>query len=294
MDRFQEMRVFVRVAETRSFRRAAQDLGLPPSTVTDVIKRAENRLGLKLLDRTTRVVVPTSEGEVWYHRCKSILGEIEDAETELRDARPTGRLRVDVHGTLARHFMFPNLPAFLDSHPGVSLHLSEGDRLVDLVREGVDCVVRVGTPADSDLVARKLGELREVTIASPAYIRRFGLPRNPDALEGHRMIAFRSSATGTIIPLEFGIAKERVERTLPAAMTVTSGECMVRACQLGMGLVQVPRYHVADQLRLGELVEVLPETPPSPSPVFALYPRGRQMSPRVRVFLDWVSRIDFA
>ncbi len=174
------MRLFVRIVERRSFSQAALDLNLPASTATEGVKQLEARLGVRLLQRTTRHVSPTLDGEAFYRRCLTILGELEDAEAEFSDAKPRGQLRVDVHGTLARHFLLPGLPAFLARYPDIRLHLGEGDRLVDLVREGVDCVLRVGDLKDSAMIARRVGLLDEVTCAAPAYLERHGLPTAPD------------------------------------------------------------------------------------------------------------------
>lgn len=293
MDRIDEMRVFLRVVEARSFRRAARDLGVPASTATDAVKRAEARLGVKLLDRTTRVVAPTLDGEAWYRRCLRIVTEIEDAEAAFRGGTPSGRLRVDVHGTLARYFLMPNLPDFLKTNPEIEFVLSEGDRLVDLIREGVDCVVRVGRPTDSDLIARRLGLLREATAASPAYLERHGIPGSVEDLGGHQMVGFLSSGSGAVIPLELTIDGRRIHRELPVSVTVSGAETMVEAARLGLGLIQVPRYHLARDFAEGSLVELLTDMSPEPSEVSALYPRDRQLSPRVRAFLSWVQTIDF-
>lgn len=289
MDRFDEMRVFARVVETRSFRRSAESLGLPPSTVSDVIKRLEARLQVRLLDRTTRVVAPTLDGEAWYRRCLDIIGRVEDAEAAFSGVTAKGRLRVDVHGTLARHFLLPGLPAFLAAHPDLDLVLSEGDRLVDLIREGVDCVVRVTEPDDSDLIQRRLSQLPEAVVAAPEYLRRHGVPQTPDDLEGHRCIAFLSSKTGAPLDLAFTVNGRAIERAVPSALITTGAETMVEAARCGLGLIQVPRYHLAGDLAAGRLVEILAEYAPDPSPVMALYPRDRQLSPRLRVFLDWLA-----
>jgi DNA-binding transcriptional LysR family regulator len=197
---------------------------------------------------------------------------------------------VDVHGTLARHFLLPALPAFLAEYPDLKLHLGEGDRLVDLVREGVDCVLRVGDLRDSAMVGRRIAMLREVTCASPAYLARHGTPASLEELAGHVAVGFVSSATGTTIPLEFMVDGAPRNLTLPATVTVTGAETYVAAARLGLGLIQVPRYHVERELESGALVELLPATPPSPTPVSLLYPRSRQLSPRVRVFIDWLTR----
>lgn len=289
MDRVDAMRAFNRIVERRSFTLAAQDLGLPRSTLTEAVQQLEARLGVQLLQRTTRQVRPTLDGEAYYRRCLSILADIEEAESAFSGARPKGLLRIDVHGTLARHFMLPGLPRFLERYPDISLHIGEGDRFVDLVREGVDCVLRVGRPADSSMVGRRVALLEEGTFASPGYLARHGTPRSPDALEGHRMIGFVSSATGNVIPLEFTIDGTVQTRLIPTVLTVMAADTNAAAAVLGLGLIQVPRYRVARELETGELVEVLGDYPPSPSPVYVLYPHSRQLSPRVRVFVDWIA-----
>jgi DNA-binding transcriptional LysR family regulator len=289
MDRFDAMRVFARIVERRSFTLAAQDLGLPRSTITDAVKQLEARLGVRLLHRTTRHVSPTLDGEAYYRRCLALIAELEDAESAFNGAKPRGLLRVDVHGTLARHFVLPALPAFLERYPDLQLHIGEGDRLVDLVREGVDCVLRVGEPADSVMVGRRIAMLEEVTCASPDYLHRYGEPRTPDDLSGHHMIGFVSSATGTFFPLEFTVGGTLRHVTLPTRVSVAGAETNVALAKLGLGLIQVPRYHVQDDLLSGSLVEVLNDYPPSPTPVHVFYPQNRQLSPRVRVFIDWLA-----
>jgi len=290
MDRFDAMRVFSRVVERRSFSLAAEDLGLPRSTVTDAVKGLEARLGVRLLERTTRQVSPTLDGDSYYRRCLSLIADLEDAEGAFGGARPKGLLRVDVHGTLARHFVMPRLPEFLAEYPGIELYMSEGDRPVDLIREGIDCVVRVGDIKDSDMIARRVAMLDEITCAGPAYIDRIGQPASVDALGGHIMVGFHSSAAGTLLPLEFVVDGAVREVRLPAMVSVNGAESLVAAARLGLGLIQVPRYHVEDDLKRGTLVAVLPDCPPSPTPVSLLYPRHRQLSPRVRVFIDYVMR----
>jgi DNA-binding transcriptional LysR family regulator len=290
MDRIDTMRLFARVAERRSFSLAAQDLGLPASTASDAVKQLEARLGVKLLERTTRHVSPTPDGEAYYRRCLAILDDIEDAEGAFSGAKPKGILRIDVQGSLARRFILPSLPRFFAEYPGIELYMSEGDRFVDLVREGVDCVLRVGELADSEMIARRIALLPEVTCASPAYIERFGMPERWDRLEGHRMVGFHSSATGAVLPLEFQVGGVVKYVTLPSSLSVNGAQSYSAAARLGLGLIQVPRYAKDRDFAEGSLLPVLEETPPTPSPVSLLYPRSRQLSPRVRVFLDWVTR----
>ena len=262
---------------------------LPRSRVSEAVQTLERHLGVRLLVRTTRKVTPTAEGEDYYRRCLAILSAIDDAEAAVARTVPAGPLRVDVHGSFARRFLLPGLPGFLDRYPNIQLHIGEGDRLVDLVDEGIDCVIRVGAPLDSGLVGRKLGLLAEGTFASPAYLARHGVPKAPDDLEGHRMIGFVSSATRALIPLEFQVDGGVRLVSLPVAATVTAATTNACLARLGLGLIQVPRYRVARELEAGALVEVLADHPPTPSPVYLLYVEGRQLSSRVRLFIDWAS-----
>jgi DNA-binding transcriptional LysR family regulator len=289
MDRFDAMRVFTRVVERRSFTLAAEDMDLPRSTVTDAVKQLEARLGVRLLQRTTRHVSPTLDGEAYCRRCLTILADIEDAEGAFAGAKPKGLLRVDVHGTLARHFVLPNLPTFLETYPDLEIYMSEGDRFVDLVREGFDCVLRVGVLQDNDMIARRVTMLDEVTLASLAYIKARGLPEHPEALlDGHRMVGFRSTSTGGLLPLEFTIDGTVRNITLPATVSVNAAESYLSAAKLGLGLIQIPRYHADHALKSGELIQVLTDFPPTSTPVSVLYPRNRQLSLRVRAFIDWL------
>jgi DNA-binding transcriptional LysR family regulator len=290
MDRLDVMRLYTRIVDRGSFTLAAQDLEVPRSTATQVIKELETRLGVRLLQRTTRSVRSTLDGEAYYQRCVAILGEIEDAESAFRDAKPRGLLRVDVHGTLARHFVLPALPAFLAEYPDLQLQMSEGDRLVDLVREGIDCVLRVGDLQDGAMIGRRVAMLTEVTCASPGYLARYGVPVTLGDLDGNVAVAFMSSATGAALPLEFTVGGVLRNLMLPATVTVAAAESYVAAARLGLGLIQVPYYHVAADLAAGTLVEILPQHRPSPTPVSLLYPHRRQLSLRVRVFIDWLAR----
>ena len=285
------MRLLVRVVERQSFSAAASDLGLPRSSATTAIKQFEERLGVRLLQRTTRQVTPTLEGEIYYRRCKAILAEVEDAEAALAGGEVRGLLRIDVHGPMARAFILPELPAFLERHPDLSLHIGEGDRFVDIVREGYDCVIRGGEIADSDMIVRRLGLAQEATFASSAYLAQRGLPCTLEDLEGHEMIGFASSRTGQVLPLEFTVGGEIKTVSLPCRITVTNSDSYAALARLGFGLIQAPRHGRAEDLAAGVLVELLPDHPPSPMPISVLYPKNRQLSPRVRVFIDWLVEV---
>ena len=287
MDRLTALSLFVRIVDRGSFSAAAADLGLSRPVATAAIKDLEKRLGTRLLQRSTRHVHPTVEGEAYHRRCISILADLEDADRGASGAI-AGLLRVDVIGHLARTILLPELPAFLAHHPALTVHLGEGERFVDLIREGVDCVVRAGPLTDSDMMVRRLGSLEEITVASPGYLALHGVPTSPDHLGGHAMVGFVSSRTGQPLPLEFTRNGEVMEVALPTRVLVGTADTSAAAARLGLGLVQAPRYRFTNDLASGALAEVLAEYPPTPTPISVLYPSNRQLSPRVRVFIDWL------
>lgn len=289
MDRFQEMQVFVRIADRRSFSLAAEDLQIPRATVTNLIKRLEQRLGVRLLERTTRQVRMTHDGEAYYHRCLRLLTDLEEAENSFRDAPPKGLLRVNLQGTLARHFVMPALGEFLAQYPDITLHVGEDDRLVDLVREGVDCVLRAGVLQDLSLIGRQIALLEQVTVASPAYLERHGLPNTLDDLKHHYAVNYVSSATRRPSALYFHVGEETVDLQLTSKISVTGADLYTGAAISGLGLVQVPRYRIEKELADDRLRIVLPDSPPPRMPVSVLYPQNRQLSARVRVFSQWLA-----
>lgn len=288
MDRFQEMQIFTRIVERRSFTLAAEELSLPRATVTNAIKRLEARLATRLLERTTRVVAPTLDGEAYYERCVRLLSDLGDMESVFIRSAPTGLLRVNLQATLARRVVAPRLPAFLARYPGIELQIGEGDRLVDLVREGIDCVLRVGNLQDSSMVAQQIAQIGQVTCASPAYLERHGRPATIDELGRHQAINFISSATGRPYPLEFLVDGALQQLTLPGPVAVTGADMYTAGALAGLGIVQVPRYRVEHELARGELEILLPDLRPPALPVYVLYPQSRQLSPRVRVFVDFL------
>ena len=288
MDRLEAMRLFTRVVDRRSFTEAAYDLDIPRSTATQVIRQLENRLGVRLLQRTTRTVMPTLDGEAYYRRCLAILDDVEDAEGAFSGAVPKGMLRVEVQGTIARHFLMPGLPQFFARYPDIEIAMSESDRWVDVVREGVDCVLRYGALPDSDLVARTVIALERITCAAPAYIERYGSPATPDDLAQHRAVGLRSLTSGALAPFEFVDTQGLMRIEVPAPFSVTGTESYLDGVRLGLGLAQMPVFHVERDIAEGRLQRILPEHPVPAGPVAVLYPRSRQLSPRVRVFIDWI------
>jgi DNA-binding transcriptional LysR family regulator len=214
---------------------------------------------------------------------------MEDAEGAFVGAKPSGLVRVDIHGTLARHFLLPGLPRFRGQYPDIRLHFSEAHQPLDMIREGFDCILRAGELSDSPLIKRRLALLGRGTFASPDYLGRFGTPQTPDDLTGHEMVGFLSPDSGDLVPLIFGTGDNMRQVKLPAMVTVTGPETNVACAGMGLGLIQVPRYRVTSELARGALVELLASFPPSPLPVHALYSHTRQLSPRLRVFIDWMA-----
>jgi DNA-binding transcriptional LysR family regulator len=290
MDRLDAMRLFVRVVDRRSFTQAANDLEIPRSTATQVIRRLEERLGVRLLQRTTRTVRPTLDGEAYYRRALAILDDVEDAEGAFRGTAPRGMLRVEVQGTLARHFLMPGLADFFARHPQIEIAMSESDRWVDVIREGVDCVLRYGALPDSDLVARTLTQLPRITCAAPSYLESHGKPATLEDLAKHHAVCLRAISSGALAPFEFLTAGGIVRIDMRTPFSVTGTETFRDAVRRGFGIAQMPLFHIARDLAEGRLVRILPDLELPPGPVSILYPRNRQLSPRVRLFIDWVAQ----
>nr|WP_178131096.1 LysR family transcriptional regulator [Pseudomonas sp. C1C7] len=285
------MKVFVRIYERSSFTLAALDLDLPRATLTHTLNQFEAWLGTRLLERSTRKVRPTLDGEAYYQRCVQLLAELEEAELAFRSVAPKGRLRVDLHGTLARHFVIPALPQFMARYPDIELSISEADRLVDLIAEGVDCVLRAGTLSDSALIGKRVASLRQITCASPAYLRKHGEPKTLDDLKNHRAVNYVSRTDGKVFPFEFIVDSELKQVPIDSAMSVFGAEIYAASAIAGLGLIQCPHYRMESQIAQGLIKEILPNTPPPPMPVSVLYPHNRHMSPRVRVFVDWLGEV---
>ncbi|WP_339490765.1 LysR family transcriptional regulator [Pseudomonas sp. EL_65y_Pfl2_R95] len=290
MDRILAMQVFGRIVELGAFGKAADSLGLQRASVTQLIKQLESHLGVQLLQRTTRQVRATLDGQAYYQRCVHLLADIEDAESFFSQTRnnPQGRLHVDLPASLGHRVIIPALAQFCARYPKIELIVGSSDRPVDLVREGVDCVVRAGHIHDLSLVARPLTQLPQITCASAEYVKRFGMPMSLDELPAHRAVNFASALNGRVFPFEFQVDGKMIEVAQPGIITVTNAEGYVAACEAGLGIIQAPHYHLQEQLENGSLIEILSLHRPPTMPLTALYPQHRQLSRRVRVFVDWL------
>lgn len=289
------MRVFARVVEAGNFTRAADQLQMPKPTVTKLVQHLEKRLKVKLLQRTTRRVTVTPEGAAYYERTARVLADLDAIESDLTQARtnPRGCVRVDVGSVVANAILMPQLPTFHKRYPHVQLALGVSDRPVDLVGEAVDCVIRGGTMADQSLVARRIATMPFVTVAAPAYLKRHGVPKSPHELvDGrHVMASYFSAATGRIVPAPYVRGAERFEITGAGPVCVNESTAHVNAALAGLGLVQTFGPIVRTHIERGALVEVLADWAPPPMPFFVAYPPNRNVSAKLRVFVDWVVKV---
>ncbi len=293
MDRLQAMQVFTRVVDTNSFTKAAETLDLPRASVTTIIQNLEAYLGVRLMHRTTRRLSLTPDGAAYYERCVRILADVDETESSLQNGskKPHGKLRVDMPGALGRTVVIPALCEFHKRYPDIDLQLGFSDRPVDLLQEGVDCVIRVGALQDSSLVARRIGLFEGVTCAAPDYLARAGEPTTLDELSQFEAVNYFSSRTGRIIHFDFLVDGKEVEVKMHSVVSVNDADAYLTCALEGFGLIQAPLFMVLPHLRSGALKEVLPAWKPLPMPISTVYPHSRHLSPKVRVFVDWVAEV---
>ncbi|MGE4278429.1 MAG: LysR family transcriptional regulator [Magnetospirillum sp.] len=289
MDHLEALRVFIRIAESGSFSRAAEDLGLPRASASEAVQRLEARAGIRLLNRTTRRVALTADGEAFLGAARALLDRADALDGLFRQdgGRLKGLLRVSLPERLANHTLMPALPDFLALHPGLNVELSVTDRFVDLIGAGFDCVIRAGALRDSRLVGQKLGDMALGTFASPAYLTAHGRPETPADLKGHQLVGYASSAHG----LDFDWEGPDTALTLGGRLAVDNAEAQVAAALAGLGLIQVPIYGLRAQLAAGTLVEILADFRPPPLAMTILYPHHRQRAAKVTVFIHWVRSV---
>ncbi|MEN2425117.1 LysR family transcriptional regulator [Chromobacterium vaccinii] len=287
------MRVFAAVVDCGGFTRAAQQLQLPRATVSSAVQQLEAQLGARLLHRTTRRVQLTLDGGTFYERCQQLLADFDELESlfSQQGASPRGKLRIDVPGPIGRQVLAPALPAFFRLYPDIELELGVTDRPVDLIQEGVDCVIRVGALAESRLVARRIGMLPQGNYASPDYLAAFGAPASPDELAGHRAVNYASPSTGKVFAWEYLQDGERRELALKSQVSVNQVESYIACALAGLGMIQLPRYDAEPHVAAGRLMEVLADWPPPAMLVSVLYPHRRHLSRRVQVFVEWASAL---
>jgi DNA-binding transcriptional LysR family regulator len=291
INRSGEIEVFVRVVERGTLTEAARTLGMTPSAVSKLISRLEDRLGARLINRTTRKLQITPEGAVFYENGVRILAEIEAAEREVAaGAVPRGRLRVNCNVPFGQHYLLPLLPKFLALHSEIAVDVSLTDRVVDLLEERADVAIRAGPLRDSRLVARKLWQSRMVIVGSPAYLERHGQPRAPANLDGHNCLDFCFTRLVEGWPLLDGDGR-MTSITPRGNALVSDGEAMRLMALAGLGLGRLSRYHVQRDINAGTLVPVLEDfNPGDEEPLHAIYVgQGGHLPARVRAFLDFLA-----
>ena len=293
MDRIVQMRAFARVVETGSFTKAADSMDLPKASLTRLVQALEARLRVQLLTRTTRKVSVTQDGAAYYERTMALLSELEAIDQGMLhdQSKPRGRLRVDVTTLTGSRVLIPALADFHDRYPDIQIALGVSDRAIDLLVDNVDFVLRVGAVQDAGLVARRVGQIQFCTCAAPAYLQKHGTPLAPQDLdrEPHQAVGYFSSRTGRVFPFVFHRGDERVEIEGRRRLDVNDSNAYVAAGLAGLGVVQLARYAVQDQLDSGELVPLFPEWHHNAVPVYLVYSPNRYVSARMRVFIEWVA-----
>ncbi|HGM5580572.1 TPA: LysR substrate-binding domain-containing protein [Pseudomonas putida] len=295
MDRFDAMRAFARVVEAGSFTKAAETLHMSRTSVTQLVQQLETRLRVRLLNRTTRKVSVTRDGEQFYQRVLRLLADLEDAETGLSGAAglPRGKLRVDVPSPLASLVLVPALPDFHARYPDIQIDMGVSDRIVDIIGEHVDCVVRGGELLDQSLMARKVADLQLGVYAAPAYLERLGTPAHPSELEDsdHRTVGFLWARTGKPMPYALVRGTERLQVRGTQVLAVDDGNAYLAAGVAGLGVLWLPDYMARAPLASGALVRVLEAWQLEPMPLYVAYPPNRHVGARLRVFIDWVVEV---
>jgi DNA-binding transcriptional LysR family regulator len=292
MDRFDAMQAFVRVVESGSFTKAAETLHMSKTSVTQLIQQLEARLRVKLLNRTTRKVNVTADGAVYYERAVRVLADVDDAETSLSSAStlPRGRLRVDVPSPFARTILIPALPDFYARYPDIQIDLGVSDRMVDMIGENVDCVVRGGELTDQSLMARHIGDLRLGVYAAPDYLNRVGVPAHPRELEDthHRIVGYRWARTGKLFPMVMQRDGETVQTQGRYVLAVDDGNAYLEAGLAGLGILWLPHYMASKSQASGALVPLFEDWCLESMPMYVAFPPNRHISIKLRVFIDWV------
>lgn len=294
MDQLSAMRVFLRVVETGSFTGASAALGMPKATVSNLIQNLETHLQTKLLNRTTRRVMVTTDGALYYERANQIVTEIDELDGSLSHSRmsPSGRLRVEMSGAFADLLIIPELNDFHEKYPDIKVDLGVGDRTVDYLAENVDCALRAGSPGNASLIARRVGEMGLVACAAPAYIDRFGLPAHPSDLEAaHHCVNYFLAQINRIMPFEFTRDGETLEINSRYILSVNDARSYLAAALSGLGVAPLACFMAREPIAKGQLVPVLPDWHIEPIPLYIVYPPNRHLSNKVRVFVDWVVRL---
>lgn len=294
LDHLLALRTFARIVEAGSLAKAAASLNLPRSSVSKLLQDLEAHVGVPLVTRSTRATRITPEGEEYYQRAIRLLFDLDEMDAAVRgpSAKASGRLRVDVGSSIANLVLIPKLPDFIASYPDIELILGVSDRSVDLIGDGVDCVIRGGALSDSSLIARRLGELAFVTCAAPAYVKRYGLPDSvADLVANHRALRYFSASTGANFPLRFFEEGQMREVHPRLHVAVNESTAHMTALLAGLGIGQTFEFVARPYLADGHLIDIFPPLQPKPFPLHLIYPAGRTQDGKLRAFADWVIEI---
>lgn len=295
MDRFDAMQAFARVVEAGSFAKAADTLHMSKTTVTQLVQQLEARLRVRLLNRTTRKVNVTADGAAYYERVVRLLDAMDDAETSLSSASaaPRGRLRVDVPSPLARMILVPALPAFHAQYPDIQLDMGVSDRMVDIIGDNVDCVVRGGELTDQSLMARRVGDLQLKVYAAPSYLAHAGTPVHPRELDDthHRVVGFLWARTGKALPYAMRAGGGVVNVQGRYVLAVDDGNAYLAAGLAGLGVLWLPDYMARPHLARGELAPLFESWRIDPMPLYVAFSPNRHVNTKLRVFIEWVAEL---
>jgi DNA-binding transcriptional LysR family regulator len=294
MDQILAIRTFVRVAEAGSFTKAADTMNLPRSSVSKLVQDLEAHLGTKLVERTTRSVTMTTEGIAYHQRALRLLADLDDMDGTVAGARsaPKGRLRIDIGSVLANRILIPSLWDFQRQYPQIDLLLGVSDRSVDLIGEGIDCVIRGGSLGDSSLRARKLCELDYVLCAAPVYLAGKELPMHPDDIQAHRVLSYFSASSGKRFPLRFQRGNEQTEyMPMSSGISLNESTAHLNALLAGLGIGQSFGFLARPNIDKGLLIELLPDWKPENHVLHLVYPADRFSNPRLRAFSDWAAKV---
>ena len=293
MNKLELIRYFTTVYEVESFTLAANILNVPKASVSAAIQKLEALLGTRLLQRTTRKVTPTHDGQLFFERSRDILADMNELEGMFQKsgASLSGRVRVDFPTTIARSVIIPKLPSFLEKYPEIEIELGSTSRKVDVIREGYDFVLRVGSLADSGLIAKKVGEYKISNCASPAYVKKYGTPKKIDDLKKHLIINYAPTFGSKPEGFEYFDGEKYAQIKMKSVITVNDIDSYQHSCYAGLGIIQVPTAGVRKELSKGALMEVLDRCKAEPMPISIIYPHRRNMPKRVKVFMDWVEEV---
>jgi DNA-binding transcriptional LysR family regulator len=293
MDRLLTYKVFAQVAERGSFTAAADALSLSKANVSFAIRELETALGARLFHRTTRTVRLSQDGAALFERVKNFLEDFEELEASFQDqqASLSGRLRVDLPTGAARNLILPKLPEFCAQHPDLLIEISCTDRRVDVIAEGFDLVLRIGSMKDSSLIARQIGNLALVNVASPVYLQKFGMPQSIQDLSKHRLVHYVQTLGGAVDGFEYFDGNTFVVQPMQGSIIVNNTDAYEAACLAGMGITQMPLVGAYRFIEQGLLAELLPECRAEAMPVQLVYASRKHLSRRVRVFMDWLEAV---